>query len=550
MLHKWIDRVGDWNPQLFRELKGRVTPKSLSLMALVSGIVQSMVYFTFSSALPHPSPSGYFNNYYCIGNCVVNGAGDVTNINWPLWWANMFVTLSIMGFFAVLLGGTYLLIQDLSKEQRQGTLNFVTLTPQSAMAIALGKIMGVPIFVYGMVAFAVPLHLLASIQSGMSFPLVLAFYGVLAACFFFTFNCALLYSLVSKAGTALKAWMATGALFYFSTMSTVFIIQEGINLGNTMDGALLLNPLHLLHYLIRSTAVADQVDLFRYVTISEVSFYGVFLWGSTIGAILAHLVVYGVGSYWVTRAFKRKFHNAQGTLISKKQSYFLTLSLVLYGLGFTVQEPWADFSDYDGWLFNFTLLSVCGVVYTMMLVVILSPPFQSMQDWSRYRGPGINEWVFGERSPAFWAIAINLTIGILPLVIAGFVLVDFPEQFAFALGLVMQGVITMLVASIGLSILLNRHKKRTVIAASVIMVTLVMPFIILGLGSANPELYASLWLWTMTPLVATQYATIPTIFATMLAQVGLIVLMHRVMKRRINRIGGSELKKILEPSVS
>jgi len=82
------------------------------------------------------------------------------------------------------------------------------------------------------------------------------------------------------------------------------------------------------------------------------------------------------------------------------------------------------------------------------------------------------------------------------------------------------------------------------------MGTLVLPFIILGLGSANPELYASPWLWTMTPLVATQYSTIPTIFATMLAQVGLIALMHRVMERQINRIGGSELKKILEPSVS
>ena len=226
-LSKWIDRVGDWNPQLFRELKGRLTPKSLGLMALVSGIAQSMVYFSFFSSLPYQAQK---TSHYCVGTapdgwspddylynsthwCLRDALGNITTINWHLWWTEMFATIAVMGFFAVLIGGTYLLIQDLSKEQRQGTLNFVTLTPQGALSIALGKILGVPTFVYGVVAFALPLHLISGLKGDIPFHLILMFYTVVAGCCLFVFSGAMLYALVGKGGGAVKSWVASGALF-------------------------------------------------------------------------------------------------------------------------------------------------------------------------------------------------------------------------------------------------------------------------------------------------------------------------------------------------
>ncbi|OKH17000.1 hypothetical protein [[Limnothrix rosea] IAM M-220] len=559
-LNKWIDRVGDWNPQLFRELKGRLTLKSLGLIALVSGIVQSLIFFSFSSSLPY---AGQSTSHYCVGTapagadpnhylytsnswCIEDALGNITTINWPLWWTEMFMTLTLMGFFGLLVGGTYLLIQDLSKEQRQGTLNFVTLTPQSAWAIALGKILGVPTFVYGMIAFALPLHLWAAIQGGIPLHLVLIFYGVLAACLLFTFSGAMLYALVGKGGTALKAWLASGALFYTASISTLFIMHESAHAANVMDALILLNPMHLLQYLIGATAIADQTDWFRYDSLSEISFYGIPVWGSALGAILGHFTIYGVGTYWCAQAFKRKFHNAQGTLISKTQSYWLTASLVTASLGFTMQEPYYLPSDYNGWLINFGLLAVGCVLYMLLLVAALSPSFQSVQDWSRYQGKyGWQEWLFGERSPAIWAIALNIVIGFLPMIVSGFVLIERKYIWQFSSGLVMQGLITMLIATAGMLVLLNRHRKRSVAAMVVVVGCVVLPVVTLAIAATQPEFTPAPWLWTVAPVMVTQFTGTATILATLLGQVAAIAALHQVMKKRLQHIGASEMKQLL-----
>ncbi|AFY38062.1 hypothetical protein Lepto7376_1728 [[Leptolyngbya] sp. PCC 7376] len=559
-LNKWIDRIGDWNPQLFRELKGRLTRKSIGLMVLVSGIIQSLVYFSFSSSLPY---SGQNTHHYCVGTapanwdpehylysnqnwCLTDSLGNITSLNWPLWWTEMFISIALLGFFGILIGGTYLLIQDLSKEQRQGTLNFVTLTPQSALAIALGKIMGVPTFIYGMIAFALPLHLWAGLKGAIPLHLIMLFYGVLAACCLFAFSGAILYALVGKGGSALKSWLASGALFYFSSMTTMFIMHETPHVANMMDGVTLLNPTHLLHYLVQATAVADQVDWFRYDSLGEITFYGVPAWNSVLGATLAHLMIYGVGTYWFAQAFKRKFHNAQGTLISKSQSYWLTASLVTISLGFTVQEPYTYSSDYNNWLMNFGMLAISGVLYILVLTTALSPSFQSIQDWTRYQGKhSWREWLFGERSPAIWAIALNTVIGFLPIILAGFVVIEKQYYLEFTIGLVMQGLMAILLAAIGMRFLLSRHRKRAIFAATIVLSCIFLPLMIFAFGSINPEFNPAPWLWTITPVVVTQFAGPATLIANLMGQIVAITVINQIIQQRLHQIGSSELKQLL-----
>ncbi|RQH23304.1 hypothetical protein D5R40_27115 [Okeania hirsuta] len=48
----------------------------------------------------------------------------------------------------ILIGGVYMLVADLAKEKRLGTLNFIRLSPQSIQKILLGKLLGVPILIY------------------------------------------------------------------------------------------------------------------------------------------------------------------------------------------------------------------------------------------------------------------------------------------------------------------------------------------------------------------------------------------------------------------
>ena len=66
---------------------------------------------------------------------------------------------------ALLVMGTYLLIADLSREERRGTLNFIRMSPESAKNILLGKLLGVPILVYFTVEFGTTIALSIRISS-------------------------------------------------------------------------------------------------------------------------------------------------------------------------------------------------------------------------------------------------------------------------------------------------------------------------------------------------------------------------------------------------
>ncbi|NJN72271.1 MAG: hypothetical protein HC799_05350 [Limnothrix sp. RL_2_0] len=551
ILNQWIDQLGDWNPQLFRELKGRLTVKSMALMFLVSMVGQSLVYMNFESSLPYSENSA---SHYCLGGsnvnlssnyaCSADAAGNVA-LNWPLWWAEIFLTLSLIGFFVLLLGGTYLLIQDLTKEQKQGTLNFVTLSPQSATAIALGKILGVPIWIYGCIACALPLHLWSGIRGGIPVYLILMFYVVTATCLLFFYGGALLFALVSGGGAS-KAWLGTGVLFYASGMTTLLIIHERIHLANVMDGVLLLNPIHMLVFLARSSPVTEKMYWFQSDSFGDMSFFGVPIVGGAAIATLSHLVIYGIGTYWFAQAFKRKFHNAHSTLITKKQSYILTILLTVFAVGFTVQEPYQYSSDYNNWLLNFTLVSICAIFYLLILIAALSPSYQSIQDWSRYHNHKPKEWIWGERSPAFWAIALNGLICFSGVAIAGMIVMEAPYRLPFFLGTVMQLLVVMLLAGIGQSMLLRKTKKRGRLATASVLAGIFLPLMVLAIEQTNPEFYAAPWFWTVTPLIAVKSASISTVIATIIGQTAAIAAMNQLIQQRIKRIGSSELRQLID----
>lgn len=552
ILNQWIDQLGDWNPQLFRELKGRLTVKSVILMAFVSMVGQSLVYMNFESSLPYSASS---SSHYCLGAsnvnlrsnhaCFEDAAGNIA-LNWPLWWTEIFLTLSLTGFFVLLLGGTYLLIQDLTKEQKQGTLNFVTLSPQSATAIALGKILGVPIWVYGCIACALPLHLWSAIKGGIPIHLILMFYVVIAACCLFFYSGALLFALVAQGGASLKSWLGTGALFYVSGMTTLLIIHERIHVANVMDGVLLLNPIHMLVFLSKASPIADKLDWFQYDSLGDVSFFWVHIASGTAIAALSHLVVYGIGTYWFAQAFKRKFHNAHSTLITKKQSYILTALLTVFSVGFTVQEPYEFSTDFNNWLINFTIVSLCGMCYLLILIAALSPSYQSIQDWSRYQNHQPQDWIWGERSPAFWAIALNGLICFSGLAIAGVIVMEAQYSLPFLLGIVMQLLMVMLLAAVGQSLLLRKTKKRSILATVVVCAAITLPPILLAMDGANPQLYTAPWLWTMLPLAVIRDASLTTVIATIIGQTAAIAAMNQLIQQRIKRIGSSELRQLVD----
>ena len=47
MLLTYFDKFGDWNPQLFREFKGRLKPRNLSIAAIIAIGIQILLLLNF-----------------------------------------------------------------------------------------------------------------------------------------------------------------------------------------------------------------------------------------------------------------------------------------------------------------------------------------------------------------------------------------------------------------------------------------------------------------------------------------------------------------------
>ncbi|GGA52597.1 hypothetical protein [Okeania sp. KiyG1] len=204
MLSKPFVNLFNWNPQLFREIKGRLKTRNVAIAISASLLCQFIVMMVFLANLPEKHGENVLShNKYCIRipedyyNCIA--------IDWSTWWLDVSKTFSWILLALMLLGGIYMLVADLGKEKRLGTLNFICLTPKPSHNILLGKLLGVPILIYLAIAISLPLHLWAIISSGLSLSWFFGFYGVVitACCFFY--NASLIF--VFLGGT--QAWLAT-----------------------------------------------------------------------------------------------------------------------------------------------------------------------------------------------------------------------------------------------------------------------------------------------------------------------------------------------------
>jgi hypothetical protein len=144
MLEQFLDRVGNWNPQLRRELKTRLTLPNLTIATLISLLTQILTLI-----LPDPRILEFNNHYWHIT---------------PSWWLHVCELLDLEIWFALAIGGIYLINKDLDREIRTGTLDLVNLSPVQPWKIWLGKLLGVPVLVDWVVLLALPLHTIALVQ--------------------------------------------------------------------------------------------------------------------------------------------------------------------------------------------------------------------------------------------------------------------------------------------------------------------------------------------------------------------------------------------------
>ncbi|MGA7938213.1 MAG: hypothetical protein WCA35_31980 [Kovacikia sp.] len=518
----WFYKLTDWNPQFFREFKGRLKPRNLGVTITTSLLLQLSIVSYFWMALPGNSYTS--PNRYCTGpieysehhQCINDALGNMI-INWQRWWFDLFQVLSWGMPFIMLIAGVYMLIGDLGKEEHKGTLNFIRLTPQSSQSILLGKILGVPAIPYLLVGLAIPLHLIAAAGSErVSVQEVLSIYvltGVVASCYF---TGALLFAFLG----GLQGWL--GAIVVWFSFTMCFQFWQMLTYRNA------LYP------------VPD------------------YYWGlpiaNRLGFALAFAVAtFGTATYWFWQAVNRRFRNPNATLLSKRQSYWMTTCFEVWLCGFIFRQL-----DYPGQrLEDFAVIALINLLWFVLLMAALMPQRQMLLDWARYRRERVSsakkfwsqsiikELVFGEKSPALLAIALNLLIPVA-ILMPWIVTWNNTENQLQACATMLLGISFVLIcAAIAQIILFSKAPKRGLWASGAVGALIFMPPLVLGVLSFSPSQVPIAWLFSAFALLALTHTSMTTVFASFLAHLGILALLTTRLTRQLRKAGESETKALL-----
>ena len=546
MFSQLTDNLGEWNPQLFREIKGKLKPRNIVIISALSLVGQILLYLYFQGLLP--VREGVRDRLCANSLCIKDLLGNLQLIK-ELWWLDIFITMSIMGIFALLVVGTYMLIADLSREESRGTLNFIRLSPHSATSIFVGKILGVPILVYLFGLVAVPLHFFAGLAANIPAYLILSFYLVLAASCIFFYSAAILYSLVSSGLGSFQAWLGSALVFFFllammgATLETYSSFSE-----TSFDWLILFYPGTALFYLAKSTFLApNTIGYLHHGALENLSWYGQSLWVNAWTGIGFTIVNYGIWSFWIWQGLKRRFHNPLTTVISKSHSYWLSGCFIFFNLGFALQHT-AKHYAHGG----FQVLQLFNLILFLLLTAALTPHRQTLQDWSRYRHKTTREnrnlWkdlIIGEKSPAIIAIALNIALVTIYTIPSLFLLPLDKYRMAVLTGLIVSGAIALIYATVAQLMAMMKTSKRGLMASGSVAALMILPITAFAFFQIAPADLPFLWLFSALPFLATEYISPSTLFWAFLAHLGAIAALNFQMTRLLHQAGMSETKSLL-----
>jgi hypothetical protein len=540
-----IDKVGDSNPQIFRELKERLTPRNISLALVCAAIVQGFVLLYFNSQIPIHIPMDDAASYptqtstnvyssYCLflpnishddSLCHLNSDGGF-DINWRKWWLDIFSCLSWILPLGLILGSVYTLVADLVREEKRGTLNFIRLSPQSAQTIFLGKIIGVPSLIYLAIAAILPLHLIAGINAGGSIPLLLS-------------------------------WdLAIGSLsFLFASATVLYVLLGGVQAILTVIAV--AYPVCLPLFAI-NTFATYKIEHGDGMTFGSVRWFGLPIVSSAIWFYAFGIGCCLVASYWVWQSLERRYLNPTATIIGKSQSYRLNLCWQIWIAGFALSAILSGSRDYSyarAGAANF--FAVLDFAALLLLIPMLLPTKQALQDWIRYRRERVTHqqrkfWqrelvkdlIGNDKSPALLAIAINLSMALvlwLPLSIFAFdrLLTKFQFIAGVCIAVSLIGIYT---AIAHLALFFNFKQRKTWIIGGV-GVAMFLPMVgalVLSPSHTPTGLAAMLLVFSPLASIGISELSASTILAAFLTQLGIFAFLTRQLQRKLQQSGQSQ----------
>ncbi|MEG4810407.1 hypothetical protein QUA82_34440 [Microcoleus sp. F8-D3] len=550
-----LDKIGNWNPQLFREIKGRLNTGNMAIASALSLSGQLLLFMYYSAQIPVTPPNGEYTypiyHRFCIfknansyeKQCVRDALGNFV-INWREWWLEIFIWLSILSALALLVAGTYLLVSDLDKEERRGTLNFIRLSPQSAKTIFLGKILGVPILLYLAGILAVPLHLYAGLAAQIPLNEILCFYTAVAASCALFYSTAMLFGLTTSWLGGFQPWLASATAFVVFGISWLPLTRAAADVLH------FLSPLAILRYLL---FLVDQTDFDSLVENLDKLQWFYSPVGTNIASGLAlSLLVCGTGTYWMWQGWQRRFPNPSATVLSKRQSYLLVICCQVIFLGFALQSD----PPNSG---NLICLLILNLVMFLALIAALTSDRQSLYDWARYRKQIVPSsqklWrryplldlIWSDKSPAVVAIAIDFLISVI--ILTPWALLEKPEINGFG-GVICYLNLILIYAAITQLFLFTKTRNQESWAIGTVGSALLLPPLILSMLLLTPEKAPLLWLSStfVGVLSLPSFAAVSgnTIFLSILSQWTVLLLLNLKLRSQLKLAGQSASKALLK----
>ncbi|MBD2493146.1 hypothetical protein [Nostoc sp. FACHB-280] len=571
MIEALINYLGNGNPQLFRELKGRLKPRNILLTSALSLLGQFILFISFQAQLPTRYDAVQnLTHRYCTGTiksdlpgCLADGFGNVI-INWQLWSWDVFTWVNIIVSFGLLAAGSYLLINDLATEQRRDTLNFIRLSPQSPQSILLGKMLGVPALLYVAVILALPLHLWMGLNAKIPVMEIISFDAIVIGASFFYYSAALLFGLVGSWLGVFQPWLGIGALLGYLTF-TKEALSYNFYANNPASFFGLLNPYFLMPYF---DIEIDEKFSFAIPNFKSFHWFMLSIGESFITMAVFAVVVYFIGAYFFWQSLQRCFRDPNITMLSKKQSYLLTAVFNFIILGCA---DWKDlifdklprtYSIQE----NFGFLMVLNLGLFLYLIAAITPGRQTLQDWTRYRHIEqtkelsktslIQDLIWGEKSPGILAIAINVIMSVTCLSCFALISqVSIESKTNAWMALVLAGSLAVIFAALTQLILFMKNEQRQLWAAGVLMSVIILPPIFLGIFFNRPENYPIVWLFSIAaPVIVLSPLSINGLplayFLAILGHFAIATFLVSQLTRKLKKAGESATKALLAGSES
>jgi hypothetical protein len=568
-LGKIVDRVGDSNPQIFRELKERLTPRNLGIAIVASLLIQGFTLLYFNGQIPVAAPevasierletnrsptdnqlraNDQVYSKYCQGSqkdartdrCQLDSNGSF-KINWRIWRSDVANCLSWIISFGTILGSVYMLVADLVREEKRGTLNFIRLSPQSAQKIFIGKILGVPILVYLAAALMLPLHVSLGLSAGGTLPLFVSWYATIGATWWLFASAAVLYTIlgggqaiVTTMGTALPLCFALG-IVNNHLVEAINGIQWRTQISESWFGL----PIH------RSALYFDAFE---------------------IGCCL-------VASYWVWQALDRRYLNPTATAIGKQQSYLINLCWQLWIGGFALPLLFADPVQYWRTRQLLSWLAIADFMALLLSIALLLPSKQALQDWSSHRRERthlgrkfwqrdlVRDLMSNDKSPALLTIAINVGMAMavwLPVSLLANIKIPTGMKFddwsapgielKLAAAVCIAAALMLIYATIAHLGLFLKVKKRNVWIVAIVGGLTVLPLIgayVLSPTRVPTGLAAIFILFSPFAPIGLSQLSLGTIFASFVAQLGVFATLARQLQRQLQISGRSQSQELL-----